>query len=60
MVLASQGLSRRSSVVEQLIRNQQVAGSNPIAGSIISIRYLVIIDAFFYYGQLYGENRRFI
>ncbi len=25
--------SRRSSVVEQLIRNQQVAGSNPIAGS---------------------------
>ena len=26
-------LSRRSSVAEQLIRNQQVAGSNPIAGS---------------------------
>ncbi len=26
--------SRRSSGVEQLIRNQQVAGSNPIAGSI--------------------------
>ena len=27
-------VSRRSSGVEQLIRNQQVAGSNPIAGSI--------------------------
>jgi hypothetical protein len=27
------GLGRRSSGVEQLIRNQQVAGSNPIAGS---------------------------
>jgi hypothetical protein len=26
-------MSRRSSVVEQLIRNQQVAGSTPIAGS---------------------------
>jgi hypothetical protein len=26
-------LSRRSSGVEQLIRNQQVAGSNPTAGS---------------------------
>jgi hypothetical protein len=27
-------LSRRSSVVEQLIRNQQVGGSIPLAGSI--------------------------
>jgi hypothetical protein len=26
-------MGRRSSGVEQLIRNQQVAGSNPIAGS---------------------------
>jgi hypothetical protein len=30
---AIRNLSRRSSGVEQLIRNQQVAGSNPIAGS---------------------------
>ena len=33
MVQAPLVMSRRSSVVEQLIRNQQVAGSNPIAGS---------------------------
>ena len=26
-------------MVERLIRNQQVAGSNPIAGSIFSIAY---------------------
>jgi hypothetical protein len=37
--------SRRSSGVEQLIRNQQVAGSNPIAGSIKSITYTVKIKA---------------
>ncbi len=33
---------RRSSVVEQLIRNQQVAGSNPIAGS-KNIKWLQVI-----------------
>jgi hypothetical protein len=31
--ISPHNLSRRSSVAEQLIRNQQVAGSNPIAGS---------------------------
>ena len=30
---SKQNKSRRSSGVEQLIRNQQAAGSNPIAGS---------------------------
>ena len=31
--------SRRSSVVEQLIRNQQVGGSIPLVGSIKSVTY---------------------
>jgi hypothetical protein len=35
-------LGRRSSGVEQLIRNQQAAGSNPIAGSIKINRLLFL------------------
>ncbi len=51
MLLASQDFSRRSSGVEQLIRNQQVAGSNPIAGSsftdlgILNVRMAYIRNA---------------
>jgi hypothetical protein len=62
-ILESQGfyqvcvkLSEGIEKVSFLIRNQQVAGSNPIAGSIISICYLVIIDAYFLlWATLWGK-----
>jgi hypothetical protein len=38
--------SRRSSVVEQLIRNQQVGGSNPPVGSILSQGFSTVFGQF--------------
>ncbi len=48
-------VSRGSSAVEQLIRNQQAVGSNPTSGSILLLVTVIIIGLIGPSGALYGE-----